>query len=370
MGLLITYALLSILFSFLCSVLEAVLLSVPPSYVEIEAQKGTSKGLALKEMKDEIDRPLSAILTLNTIAHTVGAMGVGAAAATIWANSEPWFNVPFLNIPVTGEVVVAVLMTLAILLLSEIIPKTIGASYWRGLTGFTVTSLKIIMFILFPLVWLSQLITKLLKSPGHGSVLSRQDFKAMADIGAKEGVIRKGESKIINNLLAFSTIQAQNIMTPRTVVKAADGVTTIKEFYEANQNLRFSRIPVFKGNKDSINGFVLKDEILDNMIKQDGSATLETIKREIMIVNKTMPMPELFNRLMEKREHIALVVDEFGGMSGIVTMEDVIETLLGMEIVDELDNTVDMQALARANWEKRAKALGIVGGDAPVDGKK
>ncbi len=361
MGLLISYAILSIAFSFLCSILEAVLLSVTPTYVEIEAQKGTAKGLALKEMKADIDRPLSAILTLNTIAHTVGAMGVGAAAATIWANSAPLFTVPGLDIPVTPEVVVAVLMTLAILLLSEIIPKTIGASYWKSLTGFTVSSIKIIMFLLTPLVWVSQKITQLLKSPGHGSVLSRQDFATMADISVKTGVIKKGESRIINNLLTFNTVQAKDIMTPRTVVQAAAENMAIEKFYDAHENIRFSRIPIFKGNKDSINGFVLKDELLDNIIKKRGASPLSSIKRDIMIVNELMSLPDLFNQLMEKREHIALVVDEFGGMSGIVTMEDVIETLLGLEIVDELDGIADMQALARKNWEKRAKILGILG---------
>lgn len=360
MGLLIVFALLSITFSFLCSVWEAVLLSIPPSYVQIESQKGTKMGLALKEMKDEIDRPLSAILTLNTIAHTVGAMGVGAAAAEIWADSAPWFVVPVLDIPVTGEAVVAVLMTLAILLLSEIIPKTIGASNWRNLIGFTVSSLRIVTFLLFPLVWLSQQITKLLKSPGHGSVLSRQDFQAMADIGAKEGIIKKGESRIISNLLAFNTVQAKDVMTPRTVVKASKGDTLIKDFYEKNTNLRFSRVPIYSSNKDNIDGFVLKDEILTNIIHNNGNAEMNSIKRDIMVVNENLSLPNLFNKLMEKREHIALVVGEFGGMSGIVTMEDVIETLLGLEIVDELDGIDDMQALARENWKKRAEEMGII----------
>ena len=367
MGLLITYACLSIIFSFLCSIWEAVLLSVTPTYVEIEAQKGTSKGLALKEMKADIDRPLSAILTLNTIAHTVGAMGVGGAAATIWSESPPMFTIPVVDIAVTPEVVVAVVMTLAILLLSEIIPKTIGASKWKSLTGFTVSSIKIIMLLMAPLVWVSQLITKLLKSPGHGSVLSRQDFATMADISVKTGVIKKGESRIINNLLTFNTVQAKDIMTPRTVVQAAAENMSIQKFYDAHENIRFSRIPIFKGNKDSINGFVLKDELLDNIIKKRGSSPLSAIKREIMIVNEVMSLPDLFNQLMEKREHIALVVDEFGGMSGIVTMEDVIETLLGLEIVDELDGIADMQALARKNWEKRAKILGILGEDDKVE---
>jgi len=361
MGLLLIYAGLSIAFSFLCSIWEAVLLSVTPTYVEIEAQKGTTKGLALKEMKADIDRPLSAILTLNTIAHTVGAILVGGTAATVWADSEPWFTLPVLDMPITPEVVVTVVMTLAILLLSEIIPKTIGASYWKSLTGFTVTSIKVIMFIMAPLVWLSQLITKLLKSPGHGSVLSRQDFATMADISVKTGVIKKGESRIINNLLTFNQVQAKDIMTPRTVVQAASETTTIQEFYDSHENIRFSRLPIFKGNKDSINGFVLKDELLDNIIKNRGDSPLSSLKRDIMMVNESMSLPDLFNQLMEKREHIALVVDEFGGMSGIVTMEDVIETLLGLEIVDELDGIADMQALARKNWEKRAKNLGILG---------
>jgi len=368
MGLLIFYAVLSITFSFLCSIWEAVLLSVTPTFVEIEAQKGTSKGKALKAMKADIDRPLSAILTLNTIAHTVGAMGVGAAAATIWADAEPWFTIPVLDMPITPEVFVAVIMTLAILLLSEIIPKTIGASYWKSLTGFTVTSIKFIMLILTPLVWVSEKITKLLKSPGHGSVLSRQDFVMMADISVESGVIQKNERKIINNLLTFNTVQAKDIMTPRTVVQAADENTSLEKYYESNDNIRFSRIPIYKGNKDSINGFVLKDELLENIIKKKGSAAMSSIRREITMVNENMSLPDLFSQLMEKREHIALVVDEFGGMAGIVTMEDIIETLLGMEIIDELDGTADMQALARKNWEKRAKNLGIIGDEGTQEG--
>lgn len=360
MGLLLFYATVSIVFSFLCSVWEAVLLSIPPSYVEIESEKGTAFGKTLKEMKGEIDRPLSAILTLNTIAHTLGAMGVGAAATKIWSDGDYWFVIPGIDLEVGPEFMVGVVMTLAILILSEIIPKTIGASNWKKLSGFTVTSLKIIMFILLPLVWVSQKITKLLKAPGHGSVLSRQDFQAMADIGAKEGVIQKNESKIINNLLTFNTVNAKDIMTPRTVVHAADENLMILDFYNQHDNLRFSRIPVHSGTKDKIGGFVLKDEILENIIKEKGTELLKSIKREIMVVNESLTLPDLFNQLMERREHIALVVDEFGGMAGIVTMEDVIETLLGMEIVDELDGIADMQLLARRNWEKRAKILGII----------
>ena len=346
---LIVFFLVSIIFSFLCSVWEAVLLSIPPSKVEMKYQEGGQVGKLLKEYKDNVDQPLAAILTLNTIAHTAGAIGVGASATKLWPNNEL----------VTG-IVVPVLMTLAILILSELIPKTIGANNWERWMGFTVKSLNFVIKILWPLVWLGQWVTKSLKKDKSKSVLSRNDFSAMAAIGEKEGVIQEGESKIIQNLLRFNTIRAKDIMTPRTVAVTANETMTIREFYDENKNLRFSRIPIYQGSKDHITGFILKDILLTNLVNKNDDKLLKDIIREILIVNVNLSVPELFNKLMESREHIALVVDEFGGMSGIVTMEDVIETLLGMEIMDEFDNTADMQQLARKNWEKRAKTLGIL----------
>lgn len=343
------WASISIVFSFLCSMWEASLLSITPAFAEIKFQENTIFGKRLKSFKDNIDRPLSAILTLNTIAHTAGAIGVGAAATRAFPNNE-----------LITAVIVPVAMTLLILILSEIIPKTIGANYWERLSNFTVTSLHWIIIALYPLVWFSQLITKYLKKDKSKSVLSRADFLAMAQIGAKTGSLRQDETKIIQNLLRFNTVIAKNIMTPRTVVKAANEETTIIDFYNENTNLRFSRIPVYEKVKDKITGFALKDEILTSIINKQGSDTLNKIKRQILIVNESMPIPDLFEKLMESREHIALVVDEFGGTAGIVTMEDVIETLLGMEIMDEFDNIEDMQRLARKNWERRAKDLGIL----------
>jgi CBS domain containing-hemolysin-like protein len=349
MGLLILFFLVSIIFSFLCSIWEAALLSIPPSTVEVLHQKGTTSGLRLKRFKENIDRPLAAILTLNTIAHTVGAIGVGAQAAKVWDEGG-----------LMATLVVPIIMTLAILILSEIIPKTIGANSWKRLIPFTVNSVNFIIYALYPLVWLSQLITKAMKKDKEKSVLSRSDFTAMAEIGAREGVFHPGESKIIRNLLRFNTIRTKDVMTPRTVVIAADQDIPIIEFHEQNPNLRFSRIPIFESSKDNITGFFLKDDLLLEIIQQRGKAPLQQIRRDIMVVNEQMPIPELFNRLVEDREQIALVVDEFGGMAGLVTMEDVIETLLGLEIMDELDNIEDMQSLARKNWEKRAKSLGIL----------
>lgn len=349
---------ISILFSFLCSIWEAVLLSITPSFVEVTYKQGTKTGQLLKSFKEDIDRPLSAILTLNTIAHTVGAIGVGSQAGKIYGDQNmvlAGFELPF-----SVEAFVGAAMTLAILILSEIIPKTLGANNWKRLSGFTVNSLNFVIYALYPLVWLSQFITKSMKKDKDKSVLSRADFSAMAEIGEKEGIFRSNESRIIHNLLRLNTIRTKDVMTPRTVVKAANQERTIQEFYDKNEKLQFSRIPVFAESKDHINGFVLKDEILSSIIKDNGEAPLRDIMREILIINEQVPLPDLFNQLMEKREHIALVVDEFGGMAGIVTMEDVIETLLGIEIVDEQDNIEDMQLLARKNWEKRAKVLGLL----------
>ena len=358
MGLLILFFMLSICFSFLCSIWEAVLLSITPSFVEIKYKQGARTGRLLKQFKDDIDRPLSAILTLNTIAHTLGAIGVGAQAGKEFGDTPMILG--GLEMPFSIEALVGAVMTLAILILSEIIPKTLGANYWEQLSGFTANAINILIYTLLPLVWLSQFITRKMKKDKSKSVLSRADFSAMAEIGEQEGIFRSNESKIIQNLMRLNTIRAKDIMTPRTVVKAADQEMPIASFYQSNQKLQFSRIPLYKDTKDHINGFVLKDEILGCMIHNNGDKPLREIMREIMIVNEQMALPDLFNRLMEKREHIALVVDEFGGMAGIITMEDVIETLIGMEIVDEQDNIEDMQSLARKNWEKRARALGII----------
>jgi len=345
--LLIIFFFVSIVFSFLCSVWEAVLLSIPPSYVQELKLTGSKVAVPLQKIKDKISRPLAGILTLNTIAHTVGAIGVGAMATKIWGTSF----MATLGVPV--------LMTLAILILSEIIPKTLGANNWKSLTPFTIRSLNFILFILWPLVWLSELITSAMKKDKSASI-SRASMSAMADLGLKEGVFKDGESKIIRNLMHFNRVRAEDIMTPRTVVTSAEETTKISDFYEANRQLRFSRIPIYKESKDDISSYFLKSDLLEFMIQDKGDKTLKDIARPMSIANESMILPDLFNKLMEKREHLALVVDEFGGMAGVVTMEDVIETLLGMEIVDESDNTTDMQALARKNWEKRAKGLGII----------
>jgi CBS domain containing-hemolysin-like protein len=358
MTLLLLYAFFAIGFSFLCSIWEAVLLSMPASFVEIRLAEEHPAGKLLKQLKDDIDQPLSAILSLNTIAHTVGAILVGAQAHIYFGEEN--LVVGGYELPISSEGIIAILMTLAILVLSEIIPKTIGATYWRRLSTFTAQSLRYVMVAMWPLVALSQFITRKIKGGGNEQVVSRADFSAMAEIGQREGVFNPGESKIIGNLMRFHLIKARSIMTPRTVVKAANQALTVQEFYERNRELPFSRIPIFQDSKDHITGFILKDVVLESLVHQRNDLLLQEIGRPITIVQEAQSIQDVLNTLLGKREQIALVVDQFGGMAGIVTLEDVFETLLGLEIVDELDSVEDMQILARQNWEKRAKKLGLI----------
>ena len=319
----------------------------------MRAADGSSTGKLLKQYKTEIDKPLAAILTLNTIAHTVGAIMVGVQATQIWGES------------IVSTMVVPAVMTLAILILSEIIPKTLGANYWSGLANFTVKALRIIILVLWPLVWLSQVITKFLKKNKEESVLSRREFRMMTAVATEQGVFDEQESSIMHNLLKFKTVQVKDIMTPRTVLVAADEEMTIREFYDGRDKIRFSRIPIFQNEKDNITGMVLRSDILNAIIRDRGSEPLKNLRRDMMVARPDSSIMDIFDQLMERREHIALVVDKYGGTAGLVSMEDVIETLLGMEIVDETDGTTDMQTLARRNWEKRAVQLGLTGGVAP-----
>jgi CBS domain containing-hemolysin-like protein len=357
MVLLIVFFFVSIIFSFLCSIWEAVLLSITPTHVELLSQEKHPVAPKLKAFKEEIDKPLSAILTLNTVAHTVGAIGVGAQASKVFGTGN--MVVAGTTLPISGEVVVAVFMTIAILYLSEIFPKTIGANNWKGLTPFTVRSLSFISFILAPAIWVSTLITKMLKKDKEKSVLSRTDFANMTQIGLKQGTIKNSESRIITNLLKFDSILTKTISTPRTVMFAANKDVTLREFYDKHPTIRFSRIPVYDTKIDKVQGYVLKDDLLDHLLKGEDTAPMSSIMRNIIVVKEDVPVPTLFNQLNEAREHIALVVGEYGGVHGVVTMEDVIETLLGLEIIDEFDNSSDMQKFARQKWEERSKAMGL-----------
>jgi CBS domain containing-hemolysin-like protein len=368
MGLLILYAIISIFFSFLCSILEAVLLSVTPTFINLKKNEGKAYAANLEILKNDVDRPLIAILTLNTIAHTVGAILVGVQAKVAYAElygetPRTIFGVTFTEDIMVG--VVSTVMTILILVASEIIPKTIGATYWKQLAHFTTNALNVLIFPLkyTGILWVLQLTTKLIGGKGHGSVLSRESFVAMAEIAHEEGVMDTSESKVIKNLLSFREVQAKDVMTPRTVMKTEDETMDIETFFQANSNIRFSRIPIYAEDPDNITGLVLKDDVFKEMALGNGDKLLSDVRRNIIVVNRSLPIPKLFEQLVESRNHMALVVDEYGSVSGLVTMEDVIETLLGLEIMDESDNVSDLQVLARKSWEERAKRLGIIDED-------
>lgn len=345
MTLLITYFLIALLFSFLCSLIESVILSITPSFVTKKLQEGNDYAIYLKTYKNNIDRPLAAILTLNTFAHTLGAAGVGAQAQIIWGDE-------YLTL-------ISIILTLLILIFSEIIPKTIGANFWMHLAPFTTYTLRVLMLILFPFVWISKKITSIFNINKRKSVLSKADFTAMAELAEEEGVFGHSESRIIRNVAMFDQIKVTDIMTPRTILFAADENTPIGEFYKKYPDFIFSRIPLYDKSIDSINGFILKDELLGKIILGEIDKPLKSISRNILNIYQNLPIPNLYKRFIKENEHIALVIDEYGGTAGIVTLEDVIETILGLEIIDETDNIDDLQKAARNKWEARAKKMGL-----------
>jgi len=357
MGLLILYAVLSIFFSFMCSILEAALLSFTPSFIKMKTAEGKGYAKTLAAIKKDIDKPLIAILTVNTIAHTVGAILVGNEAGKLAL--EGGINISFLGFNFVA--IVSAIMTLLILIISEIIPKTIGATYWKKLGSFTAISLKAMMFPLkyTGILWLLTLTTKLIGKSAHVSTMSREEFIALTDAAEQEGVFEENEGAVIKNLLVFKSVLAKNVMTPFPVVETENENTTLTEFHQGHKNTRFSRIPIYKDKSHNISGFVLKDDILEELVEEHGNKTLGDIKRELSVINGQKPLPELFDTFLKQRTHIALVVDEFGNTIGIVTMEDIIETLLGLEIMDESDTIEDMQMAARKNWERRAKRMGL-----------
>ena len=346
MTLLFIYLALAIGVSFLCSILEAVLLSMNSSYVTVLKRKKPRVGDILKDLKANIDRPLSAILSLNTIAHTVGAAGVGAQALVVFGSAY---------VSITSAI-----LTLAILIFSEIIPKTLGATYWKELSGFSAYATKGLIYVTYPLVILSMGITRMLSRDEKEPTMSREEFSAMADLGFEEGVFEEGESKIFKNLIKFRSLKVRDVMTPRIVVIKFREDLTIKETLKKKEQLHVSRMPVYGEGEEDITGYILKNDLYYNLSEGNGEKTLKDIRRDVMIVPEAASLKELFERLLEKQEHIAVAVDEYGGFSGVVTMEDAVETLLGMEIVDEIDTIEDMQKLARRTWRERAGRLGIV----------
>ncbi len=332
MGLILLYFLGALSLSFLCSVLEAVLLSTPMSYISMRENQGSKTATLMKQYKNNVDRPVGAILSLNTIAHTIGSAGVGAESIKIFG--EQYFGL------------ISAILTLLILVLSEIIPKTIGASYWRSLAMPSTRIIRVLILITYPLVLLSELITKVFTPRGNQASMSREEVSAMVDVATTEGIFRESESKLIKSCIALSGVKARQIMTPSIVVESACQDLTVKDF-QAKQSWSFSRIPVYAGDKDYITGYVLKDAVLKLLSEDQFHVKLSDLKRPILTFREEESVFQIWEKMLEKREHISVIIDEYGGLRGLVTMEDIIETMTGVEIVDADDVAVDMQALAK-----------------------
>lgn len=345
MLLLITFVLLALVFSFLCSIAEAVILSVTPAYTAVLEKQGKSSGPLLRKLKANIGKPLAAILTLNTIAHTVGAVGAGAQAVVMFGSA-------YLG-------VISAVLTLLILVFSEIIPKTLGAHHWRKLAPATAHGLRILVWLLYPFVMLTEKLTGGMVEGVSLSGFSRSEFAAMADLSAEEGQLAERESEILKNLLKLRKTRVRDAMTPRTVLFSLPDRTTVREFFRKYEQVMFSRIPVFGEDPDLLNGFVLRGDLLLAQARGESVRTLDAFRRGLPVLPDSVSLAQAFTLLLRQTSHIAMVVDEYGDLQGILTLEDIFETLLGMEIVDEGDANVDMQELARDRWKQRAEEMGF-----------
>ncbi|MBR3454396.1 MAG: HlyC/CorC family transporter [Bacteroidaceae bacterium] len=343
MDLIIIYVLITVVISGMCSVLESALLSTPLSYVTTLESKNHPKAKRLRQYKDDIDRPISAILTLNTIANTAGAALVGAQAAQVFGS--------------TYVGVVSALFTLLILIFSEIIPKTIGAEYWRNIILPASSVIRVLIIITYPLVVLLEWITGLFTSDSRPAAVSREEVSAMVTVGAEEGVLEKKENKMIQHLLKLDEITAEEIMTPSVVVDLVNEKMTVREFYKKEEYSKHSRIPVYTDTDDYVSGYVLRQAVLERLAEDKFNTTLAELARPILTFEEETPVSEIWESLLEKKEQISAIIDEYGGFRGLVTMEDVIETMLGFEIVDERDSVVDMQELAIQQWQKQKRKI-------------
>ncbi len=341
MTLLIIYLTIAIGVSFLCSVLEAVLLSITPSYLEKLQSDRPRKGRVVARVKERLDESLSSILILNTFAHTMGAAGVGSQALQVFG--QEW------------ETVIAVLLTLAILYFSEIIPKTLGATFWRALAipaGYVISWL---VKLVYPLVWISTRLTRLF-SHSEGSEITREEIIALASLGHRDGTLIAHENEYLANALSLRDVTTEQILTPRSVVHMLDEAATASAALDDPKTRQFARMPVYAGDADNVTGQVLRIDLFEAERQGRGDEPVKVFAKDIHRVSEKLPVQTLLDFFIKHRAHLYLVEDEFGQTAGIVTLEDAIETLLGREIMDEKDTVADMQALARAQYRDRLRA--------------
>lgn len=327
--------------SFLCSLLEASLMSTSMSFIMMKEDEGYKPAKLFKQYKTETEKPLAAILSLNTVANTIGAAGVGQQANIVFGSA--WFGL------ISG------VTTLLILIFSEIIPKTIGSTHWKSMMGFTVNTIRVLVVIMYPLVLLVKGVGHLVNRKGTETSVSREEVLAIANAGEEEGVIEKDENKIIQNIIKLDNVKAADVMTPRVVAAIAPETMNLREYYDDDQYDHFSRIPVYAESPEYITGYVLRDDALENLAEDQFNLTLGSIKRELPFFNEEMSISDIWEAMLNEKSQIALVIDEYGCFQGILTLEDIIETVFGLEIIDESDEVSDMQQYARERWQQRQK---------------
>ena len=304
-------------------------------------EEGHKSAVLFKKYKQETDRPLAAILSLNTIANTIGAAGVGKQATLVFGSE--WFGV------------VSIITTLMILIFSEIIPKTIGTTYWKQLMSPVAHIISVLLIVMHPFVILIKVITKWISPREAEKAVSREEVSAMANVGEEEGVIEENENKIIQNIMKLDNIKAYDVMTPRVVAAIAPESMTLREFYDSDDYLHFSRIPVYAESQEYITGYVLRSDALEELAEDNFEMTLGSLRRDISFFNEEMSISAVWESLLKNKAQIALIIDEYGCFQGILTLEDIIETILGLEIIDENDEVSDLQQFARERWQKRQK---------------
>lgn len=341
MAVLFIYLISALVISFICSLLESVLLSVTHTHIALQIKKGGKSGFMLRDMKKNINHPLAAILTLNTIANTVGAAGVGAQAFLLFG--KEWVAI------VSG------MLTVLILIFSEIIPKTLGVVYWKRLSPFAAYILKGLIIILYPVVFFLEKISQFIARKGTPAEITREELMVLAELGVSEGILHKKEARILENLLLLREIKTGDILTPRSVILAFQRDRTIHDVVTENSPIQFSRIPVYDNNFDTITGVVLKDELIEAHYTGRENEPVGNLAKPIHAVPESKSIADILDDFITRREHIFIVVDEYGGTAGIVTLEDAVETLLGVEIVDEFDSVDDMRAFALEVWKKRRR---------------
>ena len=328
--------------SFLCSVLESVLMSTTLSYINLREEEGYAPAKLMEGYKENTGRPLAAILSLNTIANTIGAAGVGAQATIVFGSK--WFGL------------VSAITTILILVFSEIIPKRLGTTYWRELMGFTARTVRILIVLLYPFVWLIEFITRLFPDNEDDPSVSREEVLAMVNVGEEEGVVDEDENKIFSNLMRLDTIHAYDVMTPRVVAKIAPENMTLRAYYDSDEYDHFSRIPLYNPTQpEYITGYVLRNDALEDLTEDHFRKTLGSIKRPLPAFDQDLTLGTIFDSMLKQKSQIAQVIDEYGMFVGILTLEDIIETIFGLEIIDENDTVIDMQQYARERWQQRQK---------------